>query len=219
MGDRADTDDGEIGPLDTTEPLLDVDKMWWLCPGWNRVVVFGMLIAIGAVVATSSSLGARRTPGATCLTRVWAGCEKPALIGSASLPTLSPTTRDSVGTGLAMPPEWVERVTSRECTGGRTARAEVATKTAGGFDASGRLTGIFVLEIVVEGDYASAWNAGKVTRACRHWQRSVGPSGGPDLSMMMSAMTSLGEEDGVPRSLQDGRESRRLRATGLAGSC
>jgi len=68
-----------------------------------------MLIAIGAVVATSSSLEARRTPGATCLTRVWAGCVKPALIGSAFLPTLSLTTRDSAGTGLAMSPEWVER--------------------------------------------------------------------------------------------------------------
>ena len=70
MGDRAETDDGEIGPLDTTEPMLEIDKLWWLCPGWNRAGVFGMLIAIGALVATPSSLGARRTPGATCVTRV-----------------------------------------------------------------------------------------------------------------------------------------------------
>ena len=116
-----------------------------------------------------------------------------------------------------MSPEWVERVVA--CTGGSTARAKAATKTAGGFDAGGGLTGIFVLEIVVEGDYALAWNAGKVTHACRHRQRSVGSSAGPDLSMTMSVMTSPGEEHEVPRTLQDGRESRRLQATGLAGSC
>ena len=71
MGDRADADDDKIGPLDATRPMHKINKLWWLCPGW-KCVVFGMLITIGALVTTSSWLGARRTPGATCVTRVWA---------------------------------------------------------------------------------------------------------------------------------------------------
>ena len=68
MGDRAETDDGEIGPFDTNELMLKIDRLWWLSPGWNSAGVFGMLIAIGALDVTSTPLGASRTPGTTCVT-------------------------------------------------------------------------------------------------------------------------------------------------------
>ena len=100
--------------------------------------------AIGALVATSSSRRARRTPGAAWVTRVLNAAADNKGLGGDRLGNTN-------GTGRAGHDE--------ECTGETAAWREAAMKATGGFDAGGWLTGIVFFEVIIDGDAASAWNS------------------------------------------------------------
>jgi len=129
--------------LITTEQVLGIDRLWWLCPGWNRVV-FGVPIVICALVETSSW---RKKETRCNLSDAGVGGRREACFEWAILLAGAATENEGFGEDEFGDAAGARRAGhGKECTSGMVARAEAATETAGWISAGGGLVDVIVLE-------------------------------------------------------------------------